>query len=206
MIPRFILAAVIGGGVTFGLFFLMQALITTDARPGEEGGRKVIEFVRLKREETIQEKKREIPDKTPPEQPPPPPPMSLTQNDKPNSDSMGFGDSFSFEADLGDGPSLTTGAGGNSDAIPLVRVEPTYPIRAAERGIEGWVIVEFTISPRGTVVDPRVLASEPSTIFNSAALRAVKKWRYNPKLVDGRPVARKGIKQKLTFQLSKSQG
>ena len=92
----------------------------------------------------------------------------------------------------------------DSDAIPLVRIEPTYPPRAAERGIEGWVEVEFTISPRGTVEDPVVVAYHPSSIFNNAALRAIRRWKYNPKIVNGKPVARKGVKVHLEFELEES--
>ena len=204
MFPRFIAAALIGAGVTFGLFFLMQALVSLEAKPDDKKGGKVIEFVRLKREETVQEKKREIPDKTPPEQPPPPPPMNFSNSDKPSADAMGFGESFNFEASMGDGPSLGTPASGDSDAIALVRVDPAYPLRAKERGIEGWVVVEFTITPRGTIAEPKVIAYEPSTIFNSAALRAIKRWRYNPKIVEGKPVARRGVKVRLTFDLSQA--
>ena len=61
-------------------------------------------------------------------------------------------------------------------------------------------------TPRGTVANPKVIAYEPSTIFNSSAIRAIKKWRYNPKLVEGRPVSRPGIKTRLRFQLPNSQG
>ena len=200
MIPRYALAALLGGVVTFGLFFLMQELIrNADANAGEKRKGKVIEFVRLKREEVVQEKKREIPDKKPPEQPPPPPPINLSQNDKPNTDATGFAQSFDFTPDLGGGPSLTTSTG-DSDSIPLVRVDPAYPIRARERGIEGWVEIEFTITPRGTIADPKVVGYKPPSIFNNSALRAIRRWKYNPKIVDGKPVSRNEI-VRLVFQL-----
>jgi len=104
-------------------------------------------------------------------------------------------------ADLG-GPSVGSGvATVDTDTIPLVRVDPAYPVRAKERGIEGWVVVEFTISPRGTVLDPQILDYEPSSIFNQSALRAIRRWKYNPKIVDGKPVPRPGVKVKLDFNL-----
>jgi protein TonB len=202
VIPRYVVAAVLGGVVTFGLFFLMQRLIAmADARPNDKGKTTSIEFVRLKKEQELQTKDREIPDKKPPEEPPPPPPLSTSQNDKPDANAQGFAQSFDLAANLG-GPNIGTGvATVDTDTIPLVRIEPTYPIRAQERGIEGWVQVEFTISPRGTVVDPKITAYEPSSIFNQTALRAIRRWKYNPKIVNGKPVSRPGVKVRLDFTL-----
>ena len=203
MIPRYLIAAFLAGIITFGLFLMMQQLIAmADARLGDLSKGQVIEFVRLKKDQNLQTKDREIPDKKPPEEPPPPPPLTTSQNDKPDANASGFAQSFDLTADLG-GASIGVGTGTvDTDAIPLVRVDPTYPIRAKERGIEGWVQVEFTISPRGTVIDPRVVAYEPSSIFNQAALRAIRRWKYNPKIVDGKPVSRPGQKIILDFVLS----
>jgi protein TonB len=94
-------------------------------------------------------------------------------------------------------------AASDTDIVPIVRVQPQYPLRAAERGTEGWVEVEFTISAAGTVKDPVVLNYHPSTIFNRAAVKAIRKWKYNPKIEDGQPVERPGVKVRLSFQLDK---
>ena len=76
------------------------------------------------------------------------------------------------------------------DIIPLVRIRPMYPRDAAMKGIEGWVKVEFTITAIGTVKDPRVIASDPPRIFNREALRAILKWKFKPRVVDGVAVDR----------------
>ena len=91
----------------------------------------------------------------------------------------------------------------DGEYLPIVRVEPIYPTRAASRGVEGYVIVEFTVTSNGSVVDPVVVESEPSSIFNSAAERAVLKWKYKPRVVDGTPVDVPGVRTMLTFQLEK---
>ena len=83
----------------------------------------------------------------------------------------------------------------------MVRVNPQYPIRAEERGIEGWVELEFTISEAGTVKEARVIAAKPRGVFDRSALRAIKKWKYNPKVEDGKPVERPGVTVRLTFDL-----
>lgn len=84
---------------------------------------------------------------------------------------------------------------------PIVRVEPIYPPQALERGIEGWVDVEFTVTESGSIADPKILGSYPSAIFNRAALRAIGRWKYAPKVVDGRPVARPGMRTRFRFEL-----
>ncbi len=95
------------------------------------------------------------------------------------------------------------GAGGGSDrdVVPLVRVDPEYPPRARQQGIEGWVEIEFTITPVGTIQDAVVIASNPSFVFDRAALRAVRKWRYNPKIENGVAIARPGIQVRLRFEI-----
>ena len=92
-----------------------------------------------------------------------------------------------------------------SDLIPLVRIEPRYPSRAARRGIEGWVKLAFTITEEGTVEDVKIVEAEPNRIFDRAASKAVRKWRFRPRIVDGKPVARSAV-QVLRFQLIKRSG
>jgi periplasmic protein TonB len=93
------------------------------------------------------------------------------------------------------------GGGSDRDVIPLVRINPDYPQRALSRGIEGWVIVQFTITAEGTVKDAKVVSSEPKGIFDDAAVKAILRWRYNPKVVEGVAVERVGIQVRLTFDL-----
>lgn len=76
----------------------------------------------------------------------------------------------------------------DGDPIPLLRIEPAYPRKAARNRKEGWVKVAFTITERGTVIDPVVLESRPRRLFNRSAMAAIRKWRFRPKVVDGTPV------------------
>jgi protein TonB len=91
-------------------------------------------------------------------------------------------------------------AGSDTDTIPLVRIPPEYPPRAVARELEGWVRVRFTITETGTVTDAVVVDSS-SSLFDDAALRAIARWRYNPKIEGGVPVERVGIEVVLEFQL-----
>jgi protein TonB len=196
---------IVSGGlallVTFGLFWLMQALISMEGDGiADKGPRYNIDFVRLKRDENVNEKKRKIPEKTPPKEQPPPPPMDLSRSLRPDQNVAGIdlGLDLGLEMDNSGG---FVAAQGDSDSVPVVRVEPQYPLRAEERGIEGWVELEFTISAQGTVKDAKVLRSKPKGVFDRSALRAVKKWKYNPKIEDGVAVERPGETVRLSFDL-----
>jgi len=83
--------------------------------------------------------------------------------------------------------------GVDRDAAPLVRINPDYPPRANSAGIEGWAQVRFAVTPAGTVRDAVVVASEPGEIFDDAALEAVARWRYNPRVENGVAVERVGL-------------
>jgi protein TonB len=189
--------------VTFGLFWVMQALIGVEGSLDESQRGRVIDFVRLKRESEAEAKKRKLPDKKPPEEQPPPPELDLSRSLRPDSDTGNVIPIFDSGVDLAGGPNLGGLAAADTDIVPLVRVNPEYPIRAAQRGVEGWVEVEFTISTSGTVKNPRVVGYEPSKIFNQSALRAIRKWKYNPKIEEGKPVERPGVVVRLTFELTK---
>lgn len=67
-----------------------------------------------------------------------------------------------------------------SDLVLVRHVEPEYPREALLDRTEGWVQVEFTVVEDGDVEDVDVIAAEPPRIFNRAAVRAVKRWRYEP--------------------------
>jgi TonB family protein len=82
------------------------------------------------------------------------------------------------------------------DGIPVVtaeaqltrRVAPDYPATALRKGIQGYVDLRFTITPQGTVTNVAVVGADPTEVFDHAAAEAVRRWRYDPRTLDGRPV------------------
>jgi protein TonB len=206
---RVIIAIVLGAFVAASLLFLMQALIASgQAAITEHKSMRVVDFVRVKREERL-ESKRAKPDRPPnPDQPPPEAPQPSMD------DASGdFGESTAVSAvqnapvpvadvamDVSPGFGVAAGTA-DGDYLPIVKVAPVYPQRAIDRGIEGYVIVEFTVTKTGAVRDPRVVEYEPSTIFNKAALAAALKFKYKPRVVDGEPIEVHGVLNKITFQL-----
>ncbi len=90
----------------------------------------------------------------------------------------------------------------DGERLPLVRVQPQYPRSALERGIEGSVVVEFTVREDGTVADAQVIDAEPKGIFDRSALAAIAKFKYKPTVVDGIPRASTGIRYRFVFELT----
>ncbi len=198
---RYAASAIIAVVVTFALFLGMQLLIAMgDGGLGDASKDTPIDFVRIRRQNTTRIRKRELPDRIKPQIKPPPPKLNLSTNSgKANGLGLTFAAPQSASFSMRGGPA--GGIRGDREEVPVVRVRPMYPRAAAEKFIEGWVTVEFTINELGGVANPRVLASKPNRIFDRAAIQAIRKWKYKPKIVNGKAVSRSGITVKLSFNL-----
>jgi protein TonB len=199
MIGRYAFSIVIGTVVTLSLLFIMQLLIVTGKQAlTDPRERHKLEFVRVKKNENLntQDLTPEKPPK-PPETPPETPPQDMDNID-PDAPSIDVGrPEITANTDIG-GPGGMNIAEG--DYLPIVRVAPVYPSRALSRGLEGFVDMSFTVTSTGTVKDPIVLQST-SSLFERAATRAVLKFKYKPRVVDGIPVEVSGVKTRITFEL-----
>lgn len=189
-------AAFVAAGVTFALFLLMYQLISSGAgNRGRLDPISGIHFGPVEIPDEIATKSRRKPPKPPPPKNPPPPPkmeiakvnqqtQPMPQMDIPNLDvPMAGGGMF-----IGNFQQVDRTAEG--DIIPVVVIRPMYPRDAAIAGIEGWVKIEFTITETGTVKDPKVLEAEPARIFNREAIRAILRWKFKPRVVNGKAVDR----------------
>lgn len=190
--------------VTFGLFYLMQSLIGVEGRLDESKAPKVVDFVRVQRSEVVQQKSREAPKKVTLDETPPPPDMSTDQSTSLDPDAIGVAAVVEESGGGGEGGGGLGMMSADGDAVPLVRVPPQYPERAAQRGIEGRVLVEFTITKSGSVKDARVVAAEPPNVFDQAAVKSVLQWKYNPKVLNGKPVEQRGMKTSVVFRLDQA--
>lgn len=207
---RLLGALLVASGITVGLFWVMHALISREMpRLEEDGPRRLVEFVRLERTEVPPETRQRKPPEPPPEpqKKPPPPAMSAARAKAPRAPAPEVDiPNLDLPVQMG---GVTGGlAVGRGDAqldgelMPLVRIAPQYPMRAAMDGIEGWVKLEFTITESGAVTDVKVLDAKPRRVFNREAIRAIRKWRFKPKMVDGKPVRRRAV-QVIDFKLDK---
>lgn len=199
MMGRYVIAIVVGSIVTVSLLFIMQLLIVTGKQAlTDPRERHKLEFVRVKRNENLNVEDI-IPEKPPkpPETPPETPPQDM-DNINPDAPKINVAPpAVSNTQDIG-GPGGMNIAEG--DYLPIVRVAPVYPARALSRGLEGFVDLQFTVTTTGTVKDPIVLQST-SSLFERAAVRAVLKFKYKPRVVDGVPVEVPGVKTRISFQL-----
>ncbi|MFT5277256.1 MAG: protein TonB, partial [Granulosicoccus sp.] len=89
-----------------------------------------------------------------------------------------------------------------TEARPLVRFNPDYPPVAARDGVEGWVELSFSIDASGAVINVEVLNSDPKRIFDKAAKRALKRWKYQAKIEQGRAIVQHGLSVMLDFKIS----
>ncbi|MGI9345319.1 MAG: energy transducer TonB [Gammaproteobacteria bacterium] len=184
-------------GVTSSLFLLMIVLIEAGDQHREIfKGYKIKDVVMPQRDIEVVD----IPDPEPPPDLLNPPEVPQPQND---ADIQPINTSF-VKPVINNAVSFTGAAlGQNSELIPIVRVNPVYPQRAVSRGIEGWVMLEFTINGDGRTKDISVIRREPSSIFDGAAIKAISKWRYRPRIIDGEPQEVEGVQVRLTFELEK---
>jgi protein TonB len=199
MLGRYAFSVVIGVVVTLSLLFVMHLLIVSGKQAlTKPRDRANLEFVRVKRNESlnVEDFTPEKPPK-PPETPPETPPQDMDNMD-PDASSINLAPpQVSANTDIG-GPGGMNIAEG--DYLPIVRVAPVYPARALSRGLEGYVDMSFTVTSTGTVRDPVVVFST-SSLFERAALRAVLKFKYKPRVVDGVPVDVPNVKTRITFKI-----
>ena len=199
MIGRYAFSVVLGVIVTVSLLFVMQLLIASGkAALTKPRDRAKLEFVRVKRNESlnVEDFTPEKPPK-PPETPPEAPPQDMDSMD-PDAPTINVAPpAVAADTSIG-GPGGMNIAEG--DYLPIVRVAPVYPARALSRGLEGYVDMQFTVTTAGTVKDPVVIYST-SSLFERAALRAVLKFKYKPRVVDGVPVEVPGVKTRISFQI-----
>lgn len=199
MISRVGTAILLGAVITWALLGVMQVLIATGKGAlTDDETLHFVDFVRVPPEETIEQKQRK-PKKPPtPEEPPPDMPQPQQDAIDPSADAISVAQ-VPVGADM-DIPSSFGLAVSDGDYLPIVKVAPVYPRRALQRGIQGHVIVEFTVTRQGAVRDPFVVEST-SSLLEKAALAAVLKFKYKPKVVDGEPVEVAGVQNKITFRL-----
>ena len=198
MIARYAFAIATGTIVTLGLLYLMQFLIESGEKALVNPGKKYyLEFVRVKRNETVNTEDL-TPEKPPkPQDVPDVPPQEMDAVD-PNAPTINIPPPTVASDTSVAGPGGMNIAEG--DYLPIVRVAPVYPARALARGIEGYVDMEFTVTTTGTVINPIVVFST-SGLFNRAAERAVLKFKYKPRVVDGQPVEVPGVRTRITFKI-----
>ncbi|KRP35519.1 MAG: hypothetical protein ABS26_04745 [OM182 bacterium BACL3 MAG-120531-bin86] len=186
--------------ITFGLFFFMQALIATG-----EGLDEPLNVVKIV-DSTMPEIELEV----------------IEEFDKPEliEEITEVVEEVERQVTISDGPDLNidrsqvqmdTGlelsnasiSATDGDYLPLVAIAPQYPTRAAQRGIQGWCLVSFTVDGLGNVVEETitVVDAEPANIFDRSSERAAARFKFQPRVVDGKGVEVAGVQYLFRYEL-----
>jgi periplasmic protein TonB len=204
---RFLVSILLGAAVTFGLFAFMAFLVASSDRSKDEQLENIVVEVNTTPPKSTAEQRRRVPP------PPPPPPKTppKPQAPEPETNNANAGLSFNMPgvqlAQASTGISAPgAGFGRDGEATPIVRIEPKYPIQAARDGKEGWVKLSFTINEIGGVEDVEVIDADPKRIFDKEARRALLKWKYKPKVEDGKPMKQFGLTVQLDFKMDAGGG
>lgn len=190
--------------LTLALFWVMHRMVSGPAELQRlDQDRAVVDFVRLKQDSQTELKERRRPE--PPKPQKPRLPQESVTEQAVNMQQMSFNLpdispdlSVSQQSLLGD---AVVGMGfGDSDVIPLVRMNAVYPQRALRQKIEGFVTARLQINPEGTVDDVQIVDAQPRGVFEREAIRALYKYKFKPKMENGRPVAQTAT-QTIEFKL-----
>ena len=198
---RWLVSMAMATGITLGLFYFMQALIATGERFDQRVN--VVKIVdatmpeielevieEIDKPELIEEVVQDTPD-TPEKQ------INLDSGPSLNIERA----SVDIDTNLSlDNASISATDG---DYLPLVAIAPQYPTRAAQRGIQGWCLVSFTVDGMGNVVEDtiNVVDAEPASIFDRSSIRAAARFKFQPRGVDGQGVEVPGVQYLFRYQL-----
>ena len=193
--------AVIGGAaMTFAAFAFMQYLISGEQRaPVKPGGDIIVEIFQAPEDSKVRHIQKIQPPPPIPKVPQKAPPLDTSADPV-----LAISDFTPITIDDFGGDINNTINRPTGDATPIVRINPKYPSTAARDGIEGWVQLSFSISPTGEVIDPVVINAEPKRTFDREAIRAIKRWKYRPKVIEGVAQLQTGQTVQLDFKLDNS--
>jgi protein TonB len=198
-LTRYLSSAVLAVVITLSLIYAMQGLIAmSDKELDKSKGFKIPDFVHVPTPDDLNMITPKPPKPPKPTEQPDQPKLQKASID-PNVQTINIGQaSFDTSINMNAGIGLAPGDG---EYLPIVKVAPIYPSRALSRGIEGYVIVEFTVTKTGSVRDPFVVESDPANVFDRSAVRAALKFKYKPRMVDGEPVEVSGVQNMITFKI-----
>ncbi|MES9939651.1 MAG: energy transducer TonB [Candidatus Thiodiazotropha sp. 6PLUC2] len=204
---RFFTAIVIALAVNLALFFLLDQMLREKAIDVEKTiTSERVEFVRLRRQPDPppQDELEPVEEKQEPPPATPETPLKPIAVDRPDIEQWQIPDlniplSIASGPYIGTRPELPTTLA--AEPVPRMRFPPRYPQRALMRRIEGKVVLRFTINPDGSVSDAEVVESDPPGYFEQSALRAISRWQFHPKVVDGEAVSRAAT-QTISYRLN----
>ena len=215
-VVRLLSAIGIAAVLTFSIFLFMYVLITNRDRNDDQiQSRRAIIPIRTEKPTEVRRKKRVLPKKRKRKDTPKPQDLKFNVSTNPNLpsaptrmnipitntaisgvkvDMSGFGNFSNTRATVGRDQVL----------MARVRTRPVYPENMRHREISGWVEVGFTVGKTGATKNVKVIRADPPSIFDSAAIRAIKRWKYQPQVEDGKAIEVAGQMIRFTFNIDGS--
>ncbi|MGI9251093.1 MAG: energy transducer TonB [Pseudohongiellaceae bacterium] len=201
VLKRFVISLLLASGVTMGLFYFMQALIATGERfsdpvmvvrmvdatmPNIEMDL-IVDVERPELLEQVLDEQPDVPDK------------EISLDDGPSL----LIDMHDVNVNTGLEFDSATISSTDGEYLPLVTIAPEYPTRAAQRGIEGWCLVSFTVDGLGNVISDTIVVvdAEPAGIFNRSSIRAASRFKFQPRVVDGEGIEVPGVQYLFRYNL-----
>lgn len=201
IVIRWAVSMLMAAGITLGLFYFMQALIATGADLDQRVSVvKIVDATMPEIElEVIEEidKPEPIQDDTEVVEEVPDRQVNLSEGPSLNIERA------SIEIDTGLQLSNASISATDGDMLPLVAIAPQYPTRAAQRGIEGWCLVSFTVNGLGNVEEDTIVVvdAEPSSMFDRSSIRAAGRFKFQPRVVDGQGVSVEDVQYVFRYEL-----
>lgn len=193
---------IIGGLITIGLFWVMQYLIETTEFPLDTEPTAILADYSLpKRIEETNTKIRRPKEPPKPEQQPPQTRITNTPNQGDPTTTIDISGPTGVGEDMKPDRGFSSNAEG--DYLPIVKVAPIYPNQALRRGVEGYCIVQYTVTTLGSIKDVVVVEDQcSSSAFYNSSINAALKFKYKPRVVDGQAVEVTGVQNKFTFSIT----
>jgi periplasmic protein TonB len=201
ILVRWAISMAMAAGITLGLFYFMQFLIATgEAFDERVSVVKIVDATMPEIElEVIEEIDKPEPIEDVTEQTPDTPDKQISLDSGPALNI----ERTSVQIDTGLEMSNASISATDGDYLPLVAIAPQYPTRAAQRGVEGWCLVSFTVDGQGNVKEDTIVVvdAEPQGMFDRSSERAAARFKFQPRVVDGQGVEVPGVQYLFRYQL-----
>lgn len=195
---RVIVGGILAVPVAIGLFYIMQSLVDREYKQEDTKARKIADIVVP--DKVIETNLKEVkPEKVEDPEEPPPELEPIQFDTDLDMSAANTAPVASVQLNI----SASGMSSGDGEYLPIVKVAPIYPRRAQTRGIEGYCIVEYTVTKSGSIRDPQPVDCSPQGIFESASVKAAEKFKYKPRVVDGEAIEVAGVQNKFTYELEK---
>jgi protein TonB len=203
---RFAVAGLLSAIVTLCLLLLMNLLINNQFELPDESTAVKVAAIHIPNI-SVEKRTEDVKPVRPQLQKAPPPEIPAPGFDAPQLSPESFAISAPITTDktVTRTGTLTLGEG---EYLPIVKVPPEYPSTALTRGIEGYCTIIYTVTETGTTRDARPVPGEcvtkdgqPTGVFDRTSVRAALKFKYKPKIVDGKPIEVNGVKNRFIYEM-----